>query len=128
MLYNFYRYKLQKQLAYHIINYTKHTWSNEAIPASNCVRLTSSITSNLLMPDSGLYKISMAILTIPISTIFRARSVSCERFTRASAAGSDTSYIYISNQNYITPLHYSTNTKILTQLVILGTKSNTQIL
>lgn len=43
------------------------------------------------MLDSGLYKMSMAILIIPISTILAADSEFCERFTRASAEGSETS-------------------------------------
>ena len=93
-----------KTISNHRMNKTQHTWSNEAIPASNCVRLTSSITSNPLIPHSGLYRISMAVLTIPISTIFRAKSEFCERFTRASATGSDTSYIYTKPN-----LYYSTS-------------------
>lgn len=43
------------------------------------------------MEDSGLYKTSMAVLIIPISTIFAAKSEFGERLTRASVAGSETS-------------------------------------
>lgn len=62
------------------------------MPASDCVRLTRSITDNLVMVESGLYKISMVVFTTPSETIFSAIFEFWDKLTRASAAGSDTSY------------------------------------
>lgn len=69
----------------------KSTWSKDSIPASSCVRLTIIMTSRCFMLQSSLYRISMTIFMIPISTIFSAKSGTWDKFTRASAAGSETS-------------------------------------
>jgi len=70
----------------------KHTWSKESVPASSWVRLTKSITSKRVTQHSGLYKTSIVVSTSLIWTISSARFEFCERFTRASAAASETSW------------------------------------
>lgn len=53
-----------------------------------------SSTSNLVIPDTCLYKISMVVLIIPKATIFVACSGFCDKFIIASAVSSETSFVF----------------------------------